>query len=123
MSDEVLNRLFAHMRWWGEPWPSAEMRAPICQDEAAHGPVPLGQRCVHCGELIDADDQGVTYTGGRDHAHKECTTRSVTGCPAALLGGPHDHSASYRDQAREVERVLASAGAVWLPSDVIWRTP
>jgi hypothetical protein len=70
------------MRWFGEPWPSAELRAPVCEDDAERMPVPVGSACLHCNELIDENDRGteVGYIGpggypsgyGIRYVHREC---------------------------------------------------
>jgi hypothetical protein len=52
------------VRWFGEPWPSSEQRAPICEDEEFHRPAPAGQRCAHCGLVIHEGDQGVIMAWG-----------------------------------------------------------
>ena len=55
------------MKWFGEPWPSAELRAPVCEDDAERMAVPIGETCERCQRLIAATDRGVTIpflTGG-----------------------------------------------------------
>lgn len=48
------------MKWFGEPWPSAEHRAPVCEDDKDRvPPPPPGERCTDCGEPFRADDRGV----------------------------------------------------------------
>lgn len=47
------------MRWFGEPWPSAERRAPVCEDDGDRMPVPVGSRCAYCEKDIEPDDRGV----------------------------------------------------------------
>lgn len=47
------------IRWFGEPWPSEEERAPICDDDAYRVDVPVGQTCVGCEREIEASDQGI----------------------------------------------------------------
>lgn len=99
------------------PWPSAELRAPACEDERVHVNVPAGQACMWCEELISSSDQGQTFPGYIDadgtmkstplHAHRECMLRNVMGCSAHLRGEPHDHDVPYREDARRVERWLA----------------
>lgn len=46
-------------KWFGEPWPEADLRAPVCEDDADRVDVPVGQACSICGRLIKADDRGV----------------------------------------------------------------
>lgn len=85
------------MRWFGEPWPSADERAPVCLDDAARIDTPVGAPCLLCGELIDTDDRGVeipNITLGADGAasvvrayeHIECQTRSALGNLHHVLG-------------------------------------
>jgi len=48
------------MQWFGEPWPSAELRAPVCEDDAERvPPPPPGEECALCGNPIEAGSQGV----------------------------------------------------------------
>lgn len=47
------------MRWFGEPWPRADYRAPACEDDDLRVPVPVGKECVFCGEPIEEGDRGV----------------------------------------------------------------
>jgi len=97
--------------WWGDPWPAADFRAPVCEDDRFRIAVPFGGTCMHCGEPIGPKDRGVTYPGyigikglvkERLHAHIECMQRSVLGCSASRRGEPHDHSGSYRADALKV---------------------
>lgn len=105
--------------WFGEPWPSAELRAPVCEDDNRRIPVPVGGVCYLCDELIDDTDRGVAIpsvvtdkaTGEPMpsqlvHSHIECHLRSVLGCSGHLLGQGHTHDISYREDARRVVRWL-----------------
>lgn len=47
------------MAWFGEPWPSAGLRAPICDDDARRVVIPLGDKCQWCGERFTGRSQGV----------------------------------------------------------------
>jgi hypothetical protein len=102
--------------WWGEPWPSAEVRADICDDDRFRIAVPVGEPCMHCPEPIEAGDRGVTYPAyiGAEgqlvaeplHAHIECNFRNTQPCAARWRGEPCDHTRPYREDALEVwERV------------------
>jgi hypothetical protein len=102
-------------RWWGEPWPRADYRASVCEDDAFRVPTPVGERCMQCDEEIGPDDRGVMYPGYLDvdgwkptslYSHIECNIRSVIGCSANLRGEPHDHSVSYREDALRVQEWL-----------------
>jgi len=107
-------------RWWGKPWPSAELRAPVCEDELLHDVAPAGKPCMWCDELISSLDQGQTFPGyitadGSPratpmHAHRECLLRNVMGCSASLRGEAHDHNVPYREDARRVEQWLQEHG-------------
>lgn len=85
-------------RWFGEPWPDAELRAPVCDDDAYRVPTPVGMNCLRCELPIADDDQGVVigYSGeliddvtyslvfdGHDHLvvaeHLYCMLLSVLG--------------------------------------------
>jgi hypothetical protein len=110
--------------WFGNPWPSAQLRAPVCEDDALRIPTPVGSQCMHCGELIDEDDRGLMYPGFVDadsdgepryraemlYCHIECNIRSVMGCSANLRGEPHDHEVPYREDARRVQQWLTENG-------------
>ena len=47
------------MKWFGEPWPDPDLRAPVCEDDADRVDVPVGETCGVCGNEIAADAQGV----------------------------------------------------------------
>jgi hypothetical protein len=94
------------MRWWGDPWPSEELRAPICMDDAERVPTPVGEPCLWCSELIVEGDRGevMPYVKLNDDAapsivdaymHVECVFRQGVGGPAHVQGtctcqGGHD---------------------------------
>ena len=90
------------MRWFGSPWPSEELRAPVCADDALRIPVPVGAPCLWCSELIEEGDRGeeMGYVTGEmepkvGYTHIECVFRQVMGGPAHLQGtcacqGGHD---------------------------------
>ena len=71
---------------------------------------------MHCGEPIDEDDQGTASPGFINgegkydptplYEHLDCAVRHVRGCPGQLMGKPCDHSAPYREQARQVQELL-----------------
>lgn len=75
------------MKWFGEPWPSAEYRAPACEDDAERvPPPPPGELCVLCDEAIEADDSGVVMphitVNNRvsvRYSHLGCLLLNVTG--------------------------------------------
>lgn len=78
------------MKWFGEPWPSAELRAPVCEDDADRMLVPVGYACTHCGEAIEATDRGVAIPFlPVDHRpfdvyyHAKCFLADVIGDAAA----------------------------------------
>lgn len=47
------------MRWFGSAWPSAELRAPICDDDAYKVATPTGLKCLYCEQPIEEDDRGL----------------------------------------------------------------
>jgi hypothetical protein len=48
------------MNWFGEPWPSARLRAPVCEDDALQvAPPPAGELCVMCHERFRLGDRGI----------------------------------------------------------------
>lgn len=53
-------------RWFGEPWPSADRRAPVCEDDSMRAVTPVGIPCGWCAVKIEPDDQGmlIPYIGG-----------------------------------------------------------
>lgn len=95
--------------WWGDPWPSDKLRAPVCEDDALRVSVPVGYDCTLCGEPIEAGDRGISMMGidadGQTvpvQEHIECQMRHVMGCSASLRGEGHDHDAPYREDAHRV---------------------
>ena len=48
------------MQWFGEPWPSAEYRAPVCEDDKDRvPPPPPGEPCLLCDHPIEQGDRGI----------------------------------------------------------------
>lgn len=85
--------------WFGEPWPEdwrEHGRAPVCADDAERVPVPVGEPCLHCVEVIGPSDQGTLMPcieqGPHGLAavlrpvHAECLLRMTLGGPAHLMG-------------------------------------
>jgi hypothetical protein len=87
------------MRWFGEPWPRADFRAPVCEDDAEQMPVPVGKPCAGCGQPINTESRGVEIPGylpGRDasgmkilefnfaYFHARCFLAEVVGDRMAL---------------------------------------
>lgn len=105
--------------WFGEPWPDADLRAPICEDDRMRVPVPIGAGCVLCGEAIGPDDRGSSTTVvGLERAeqgwtHVECSVRTVLGNLTHVKGDCHHtgdcnrrSTQSYRQEALEIWRWL-----------------
>jgi hypothetical protein len=78
------------MNWFGEPWPSAALRAPVCEDDRERVPLPPGEDCILCGQPIEEGSQGVVmphaessewgmYVIGVRYNHIDCLSRSVGG--------------------------------------------
>lgn len=87
--------------WFGEPWPSADERAPVCEDDKQRVPVPVGHACLFCTVEIHDGDQG-SYVGrladgpdgwvvaSTDPVHRECQLRTVIGGAGHLASAPHE---------------------------------
>lgn len=91
------------MRWFGEPWPSADLRAPICDDDRYRVEPPLGHPCLGCGSPILGRERGILMAAsmeidgaftvtlqfpgdGEAHCavvaeHIDCLVRTTTGDP------------------------------------------
>ena len=73
------------MKWFGEPWPSAETRAPVCEDDADRvDPPPPGEECLFCGGFFASDAQGAVmphlkadWTAELRFAHIQCLVKNV----------------------------------------------
>ena len=69
------------MKWFGRQW-----GASICEEEN-HIPIPVGETCGRCGELIEVYDRGMlvpTVKIGEDGStdepmHLECFMRPIIG--------------------------------------------
>lgn len=111
------------MKWFGEPWPSADLRAPVCEEEGWRVPVPVGSSCLLCEEPIEAADRGVitvAIEAGPDGepfgrlaaAHIECWIRQTSG-PLAHLErrcpcfGGIDHETPGLTRRQEALAVMA----------------
>lgn len=86
--------------WWGKPWPSGtclkqdpETGADILPYEwnwDMNVPVPLGEECFHCHDIIVEGDRGQRMPYGNNggvrivNTHRECMLRQVMG-PLAHL--------------------------------------
>lgn len=99
------------MYWFGEPWPTAELRAPVCEDDRFRRPVPLGALCIWCQELIDEGDSGEFYGDGSP-VHKECGLRQAVG-PMAFLEGRCRHAGGTDPCYDESISVREDALRVW----------
>jgi hypothetical protein len=80
------------MKWFGEPWPSAELRASVCEDDKDHVPLPANEKCAMCGNVLEPDAQGVVipHMEASDimpgmfiteirYIHIDCMMRSILG--------------------------------------------
>lgn len=77
------------MYWFGRrPWPSEELRAPVCMDDDERVEVPVGELCLFCSEAIEEGDRGelMASVDGVRAVHIECIFRQVMGGPAHLQG-------------------------------------
>lgn len=123
-TEGVPDTWMARTKWFGEPWPRPDWRAPICEDDADRIPIPVGTPCYRCGELIDEDDQGTASPGwigmgANDkpewhpeplYDHKECGLRAVLGCYGVVSGNGHTHDVPYRQDALRVQQWLEEHG-------------
>lgn len=81
-------------KWFGEPWPSAELRAPVCEDDADRvPPPPPGEECVLCGRGFKPGARGVLiphFPGVGEwavrYSHISCLVGNVTGEGSFGLG-------------------------------------
>lgn len=112
--------------WFGEPWPSDRLRAPICEDDTMRVPVPAGQTCIFCIEEIQPGDRGVLMpalaadgTSSIEAAHIECQFANTVGGAAHLDGGRCEHCGgegdpyaglSYRESALQVWQAYTTIG-------------
>lgn len=55
----VMTERTQSMDWFGEPWPSAARRAPVCSDDGYRAAVPIGIPCDICKVPFVAASQGV----------------------------------------------------------------
>jgi hypothetical protein len=96
--------------WFGEPWPSAEEPAPVCDDPTQRVSTPVGAECAFCTEQIEEGDRGTfcgNIHGGWDPVHAECQLREVLGGAGHLAAKPHapggcgdpDGGLSWRESA------------------------
>lgn len=107
--------------WFGEPWPDATHRAPVCDDDTCRVPVPVGQTCLLCSEVIQDGNRGTfmgavievdgNYLAGTSPAHIECSHRAVVGNHLHVagrcqhIGDCVEHSTlTYRQEALAVWR-------------------
>lgn len=108
------------MKWFGEPWPSADLRAPICENDADRVETPVGSACLLCTTPIEADHRGVimnTITAGptmhQQPVHIECDYRNIVGNHLHVTGQcshvgecNEKSTLSYREEALEVWRIM-----------------
>lgn len=114
MSVELTNYGF----WFGQPWPSDDMRAPACEDDEMRVPAPVGELCIFCDEAVLFTDRGILMPcldakgmSTIQAAHIECQFANVVGGAAHIGGGKCEHCGgtgdpyaglSYRESALEV---------------------
>jgi len=83
MTDDELDEYYDSLRgWFGEPWPSPEERAPVCEDDAYRRETPVGAECMYCEVPVAAGDRGmiVPHLGGERATtvmHVDCMLRAV----------------------------------------------
>ena len=117
------------MFWFGEPWPSAESRASVCEDDNYRIETPVGELCILCGEAIETWAQGIQYSYRIDpdketgklvaslgaYAHIECQLRSVMGNMIHINGDCHHigecnekSTKTWREEGKEVWEALTN---------------
>lgn len=104
-------------RWFGEPWPKADFRASVCEDDKLRIQVPVGKSCYLCDVTIVKTDRGQEMYGldadgkieGPMYGHIECLMRNVMGCFELVSTGKawtKDHvchgQENYREDALKV---------------------
>lgn len=47
------------VKWFGEPWPSATIRAPVCQHDEDRVDTPIWQACIYCEKQFQEGDRGI----------------------------------------------------------------
>lgn len=72
--------------WFGDPWPTAELRAPVCENDADRVPTPVGRACLQCDRPVADGDRGVliphVFAKGPDGwemrpQHLDCLLRAI----------------------------------------------
>ena len=70
------------MNYFGEPYPSALIRAPV-YETATRVPTPVGEECWYCDRKIEEGDRGFVLDGpeimGTTITHRRCLLLSVLG--------------------------------------------
>jgi hypothetical protein len=75
------------VRWFGEPWPSAELRASVCQDDALRVPAPaVGESCPLCSKGFSSGHQGVVLPALEVDGSSNYRFTHL-GCLVASVGG------------------------------------
>lgn len=74
------------MKWFGDPWPSAEYRAPVCEDDADRVPVPVGGSCAYCDKPISERDRGIVIPHLGTAARLDVETYWHLGCFLWTIG-------------------------------------
>lgn len=71
------------VHFFGEPWPTADERAPICEDDAYRVDVPVGHRCIRCEKGFDVADRGI-MTAATPDLPLTWTTTKIGGLPRTV---------------------------------------
>lgn len=98
------------VRWFGDPWPSEDRRAPICEDDRYRIVPPEDATCWLCDHSVAgcSGESMPNFGDGRwMYAHKECMLRNVLGCSSAYMGGGHDHDGDYYEDAKKLWELYA----------------
>lgn len=97
------------MKWFGRKYD-----APV-YDDCPRIDTPVGELCIHCGDTITAEDDGIEYASGQD-SHRPCFLRVIFGsvahlqkrCSCYVPGSTEndDEGLSKREAAQRVTELL-----------------
>lgn len=104
-------------KWFGKKYP-----APA-YDDSPRVDTPVGETCIHCGELVAADDDGWHYANG-PAAHRECYLRAIVGSVAHQQRRCSCYGGSDKDEDGMTHRQAARAAMAYWESHFVhtWDT-
>jgi len=109
------------VKWFGDPWPTDELRASVCESPNDRVGTPEGERCLWCEEPIAENDRGIIMPCivlGLDGnpkselrpCHVECNVRQVVGSMNHING---NCLCTGQAEAASTLSVREDALAVW----------